>query len=315
MRRLLVTVPATTLLVAALAACGSQKKDAEVAVDPDALAGVVVTGEFGEVPEIKVEKFDVDEATDAVVITGDGDKIAADTTLKYHFALFNGSDGELISDSYSQGSEQQMVVSQQFKALADAVTGVPVGSRVVLGMPVAEMLGEADPTDYGMKKDDDLVMVVDLLSEPEPPLDGPEGAAVEAPAGAPAVVEKDGAVTGIDFADADAKPSKDLEVITLIEGEGTEVKEGDTVTVDYYGAVYGADKAFDESYSAEPVSFPLAKGSLIDGWVEGLAGVKAGSRVMLVIPSEKGYGKQGSGEDIPGGSTLVFVIDVLGVNL
>ena len=61
--------------------------------------------------------------------------------------------------------------------------------------------------------------------------------------------------------------------------------------------------------------FALAKGQLIDGWVEGLQGVKVGSRVMMVIPPEQGYGKKGSPPSIPANATLVFVIDVLGANL
>ena len=129
---------------------------------------------------------------------------------------------------------------------------------------------------------------------------------------APDVVENDGDVTGIDFSDAPSKAPKEFEVIPLIEGEGPKVKEGDSISVDYFGIVWGGKEPFDESYSREPASFGLTKGGLIDGWVQGLDGVTVGSRVMLVIPSELGYGEQGSPPDIPGGATLVFVVDVLG---
>ena len=73
------------------------------------------------------------------------------------------------------------------------------------------------------------------------------------------------------------------------------------------------DAPFDESYSQEPATFTLADGQLIAGWVKGLKGVKLGSRVMLIIPPSLGYGAQGGGQDIPPNSTLVFVIDVLGI--
>ena len=151
---------------------------------------------------------------------------------------------------------------------------------------------------------------------PPPPLAGPEGGAVDPPADAPTVVEEDGDVTGLDFTDAPAKPPKKLQVIPLIEGDGAEVAKGDQLTVDYFGAVWGETKPFDDSYSrGEPTEFGLTKGGLIDGWVEGLPGVKVGSRVMLVIPPEQGYGKEGQPPTIPGNATLVFVIDVLGANL
>ena len=55
----------------------------------------------------------------------------------------------------------------------------------------------------------------------------------------------------------------------------------------------------------------LGQGAVIKGWDDALAGVAVGSRVMLQIPPALGYGKEGSGEDIPGGATLYFLIDVL----
>ena len=104
------------------------------------------------------------------------------------------------------------------------------------------------------------------------------------------------------------------EEINAAFSKAWKAKTGDNVTVNYYGAVWGQDQPFDESYSrGTPASFGLTPGGLIEGWVKGLEGVTVGSRVMLVIPPDLGYGPQGSGEKIPGNSTLVFVIDVLGV--
>ena len=85
------------------------------------------------------------------------------------------------------------------------------------------------------------------------------------------------------------------------------------MTFDYIGEVYKAQKPFDESYSGEPLTFAVGAGSLIPAWDEGLIGIKEGSRVMIISPPDKGYGDQGSG-NIPPKSTLVFVLDVLGVD-
>ena len=110
---------------------------------------------------------------------------------------------------------------------------------------------------------------------------------------------------------------RSFEVIPLVKGEGAAVKEDDP----HHGrllrrGVGQGDEPFDDSYSqASPRRSSSTKGGLIDGWVKGLEGVKVGSRVMLVIPPELGYGEQGSPPDIPGGATLVFVIDVLGARL
>jgi len=187
-----------------------------------------------------------------------------------------------------------------------------VGDRVVVVQPATDFFGGPPTEGSGVTEKDDILIVLDIVSLPEPPLDGPEGEEVEPPADAPkADTDDEGNVVGIDFADAPKAPPAKIDVITLIEGEGPEVKEDDPVTVDYFGAVWGADEAFDESYSrGTPASFTLSKGALIDGWVQGLQGVPVGSRVMLVIPPELGYGDQEQ-QNIPAGSTLVFVVDIL----
>lgn len=314
-------VPAALSISVALAlgvtACSgsSAEEDAAPAADPGVVAGVTVTGEFGEEPTIEVDGLEVEEPLDGVAITGDGAEVTAETVLNYRFRMVLASSGEDVSSNYSEEAAQELDVAQQPAVISDAIVGANLGSRVVIAMQVKDLVGAGQAKQYGMKGKDEMVMVMDLVSIPEEPLDGPDGEAVAPPADAPTVVEdEDGAVTGITFDDAPAKPSKELEVITLIEGSGEEVKEDDNLTVDYYGTVYGDGTAFDESYSAEPVAFPLTQGSLIDGWVQGLEGVTVGSRVMLVIPADLGYGDQESGS-IPANSTLVFVVDVLGANL
>lgn len=297
--------------VLSLTACGGGSSADEAAAPAAAIAGVSVTGDFGKAPEIEVDGVDVDEAVDAVLIEGDGAEVTSDSMLRYRFQIVYASDGEDVSSNHAEDSPAPLDIAAQPEPLVDALVGTALGSRVVVVLPVVDLLGADEAEQVGLRVDDDLVMVLDLVSEVAPPLEGPEGATLAPPADAPGVVEEDGVVTGIEFGSAPKQASGDLEVVTLVEGSGEPVSEGDSVTVDYLGVVYGDDEPFDESYSREPATFALAQGSLIDGWVEGLDGVTVGSRVLLVIPAEKGYGAQGSGS-IPGGATLVFVIDVLG---
>ncbi len=85
-----------------------------------------------------------------------------------------------------------------------------------------------------------------------------------------------------------------------------------TVTANYTGWVWDGDK-FDSSWDrGEAASFPLT--NVVQGWQLGLTGQKVGSKMLLVIPSELGYGEQGSGDSIPGGATLVFVVDIESVS-
>ncbi|HET6562835.1 MAG TPA: FKBP-type peptidyl-prolyl cis-trans isomerase [Marmoricola sp.] len=306
-RRSLTALAALVLL--STAACGSDGEDASSSAD--ALDGLQVSGEFGEKPEIKIDGLDVEKVQSAELIEGDGAEVTKDSYVDYRFSIVN-INGDEVASNYQENAPTELVVAEQPESIIDAVVGTHIGSRVAIAIPVKDLVGEQGAPQAGLEPDDDMVLVFDMLEEVEPPLEGPEGDEVDPPADAPKVLGGEDGVTGLDFSDAPAKAPKKLQVIPLIEGDGPEVKQGDNVTVDYYGAVWGAEEPFDESYSRTPATFPLTPGGLIEGWVQGLEGVKVGSRVMLVIPPELGYGAEGSGEKIPGNSTLVFVIDVLG---
>lgn len=103
--------------------------------------------------------------------------------------------------------------------------------------------------------------------------------------------------------------SKDLKA-----GEGQAAKAGDEVTVQYVGVNYRNGKQFDASWDrGEPFTFTLGAGQVIEGWDQGIEGMKPGGRRELIIPPELGYGSQRSGS-IPPYSTLVFVVDLLEIN-
>ena len=108
----------------------------------------------------------------------------------------------------------------------------------------------------------------------------------------------------------DNKPEvTELTAKTLIEGEGAEVKETDTVYVRYIGVQYSDGKVVDGNYdAATPMGISLQ--GVIKGWTQGLKGKKVGSRVELVIPADLAYGND-TGGTRPSG-TLVFVVDILG---
>ena len=110
-----------------------------------------------------------------------------------------------------------------------------------------------------------------------------------------------------------AAPAK-LETKEIIKGTGPEAKAGQSVTVNYVGVLYHGGKEFDASWKrSEPFTFTLGKGQVIEGWDQGVAGMKVGGRRMLIIPSELSYAKTGSPPTIPANAPLVFVVDLLGV--
>ena len=103
-------------------------------------------------------------------------------------------------------------------------------------------------------------------------------------------------------------------------GTGPAIAKGQTAVVQYTGWLYD-DKApekkgkkFDSSRDRnEPFEFELGAGMVIRGWDEGVEGMQVGGQRRLVIPPEKGYGAHGAGGVIPPNATLVFDVELMGI--
>ena len=109
----------------------------------------------------------------------------------------------------------------------------------------------------------------------------------------------------------DGPAPADLVIRDITVGEGAEATPGATVQVHYLGVEFDTGSQFDASWDrGAPIEFPLA--GLIQGWQDGIPGMKVGGRRELVIPPEQAYGPAGGGHQLSG-KTLVFVIDLLGV--
>ena len=109
-------------------------------------------------------------------------------------------------------------------------------------------------------------------------------------------------------------PPTTLKEKDLIVGTGASAQDGDTINVNYVGVVYKTGKTFDSSWSRNaPTSFPLSTGSVIPGWVTGIAGMRVGGRRELIIPPSLAYGSTAQAT-IPANSTLIFIVDLLAIN-
>ncbi len=108
--------------------------------------------------------------------------------------------------------------------------------------------------------------------------------------------------------------SSGLKYQVLTPGTGAEARPGQQVTVHYTGWLTNGTK-FDSSVDRnDPFRFNLGGRQVIAGWDEGVAGMKVGEKRKLTIPADLGYGSRGAGGVIPPNATLVFDVELLGVN-
>jgi peptidylprolyl isomerase len=110
-----------------------------------------------------------------------------------------------------------------------------------------------------------------------------------------------------------AAAPKSLQTKDIVTGTGATAAAGDTVTVNYVGALYTNGKVFDSSWSrGQTLTEQLVPGGLIQGWIDGIPGMKVGGRRELIIPPALAYKNQANGT-IPANSTLIFIVDLLKV--
>ncbi|MGP3969345.1 FKBP-type peptidyl-prolyl cis-trans isomerase [Streptomyces sp. 6N223] len=345
-KRLRRTVAALALPAALLftAACGSDEDggSGSSGSSDSASSGPVasVSGQPGEQPKITVEDGAGvgAETVSRVLREGDGAKVDEGDFLRMDvLARFVENDAELLNtwsssqnaqegegsggeESNAGGSEdlRQQIVSQAGvesylpKAVTEPLIGSPVGSRVQIEGRAAEIFGESVAQQYQLSEDEGVVWVIDVVGavtvDAKAEAEGEQAPVEEGMPEVEAGGQKPATITIPEGQD----PPKELQEQVLIEGEGPEVEAGQALAVQYTGVTWADGKKFDSSWDRDSASaFQIGTGSVVPGWDEGLVGKHVGDRVLLVLPPDKGYGEEGT-EGIPGGSTLVFVVDILG---
>ena len=187
-------------------------------------------------------------------------------------------------------------------SLTDGLLCAQVGSRVAV-------VSEA-----GTDAAESLVLVIDVVKGF---LTRADGAAQLPVAGLPAVVLAEDGTPGVTI--GSAEPPTDLEVGVLKKGDGEKVADGSTATIHYTGLLWKENTVFESSWAnGSPIPILAAdgnttEGGIIPGLAQALIGQTVGSQIIAVIPPELAYGDQAS-EQIPADSTLVFVVDILGVD-
>lgn len=276
----------------------------------------VTAGKGKKAPSIKIEDapLSVGETTLDVKKEGSGKALASDAYVEVDLAMFSGKDGKAIEGSETYTTKPILLqpgMEGGLPGLSKALSGQKVGAHGVAVMPPKDLFGEQGAPQYGIDGKDNLVLVYDVRSVmPETA----EGKTVKPKEGLPEVKFHDDAPADITIPKDAPKPKK-LVTQKLIEGEGETIKEGDQVMASYTGVHFKDGKVFDTSFKegGGPYPFVIGQPGVIPAWQKAAEGAKVGDRLLVVVPSKEGYGKEGSPDgSIKPNEDLVFVMDILG---
>jgi FKBP-type peptidyl-prolyl cis-trans isomerase len=315
MRRIAVLLVLPLLAAGVLAGCGSGSSSGGTASP-----AVTASGTFGHAPVIKIPPAKAGSALAVkTLIQGTGPVLHSTDTFVSNYAIYiwSGSAHRLVQSTFAtttHPSTPQLLSGQLLPGLEKALVGQKMGSRVLAVIPPKQGFGTAGNPQVGIKGTDTLVFVVDLIKN-FPSNASATGTPVSSGGkGLPTVTAVAGAAPRIKM--PSSKPPTKLVSKTLVQGNGPVVTKGQTVVVQYVGAIWATGKVFDASWNrGQPFGFVIGAtpSKVIAGWDQGLIGQRVGSRVLLVIPPALGYGKTGNSQaGIKGTDTLVFVVDILG---
>ncbi|HEY8589504.1 MAG TPA: FKBP-type peptidyl-prolyl cis-trans isomerase [Naasia sp.] len=300
-------------LLGALSACYVGSGDSDCV--PSAASGtssraVTADGDILSTPDVSFPTPLRPSETEATtLIRGEGKPIAGDQYVAGYLTIANGTTGEVLEQSdYGSDAPASFVIDAlPITGLSEGLQCATVGSRIAVVMPGDEAFTDENRP-AGLAADDTLVVVVDFK---DAYLAHAQGWAQVAQPGLPTVVLDPDGRPGITVPNADAP--EDLRVSKLIAGDGEEVEDGDRVLLNYTGVIWDTGSVFDSSWeNGRPLTIALEEDGAIPGFLTALEDAKVGDQILAVIPPDQGYGDQPQGA-IPADSTLVFVIDVLGI--
>jgi hypothetical protein len=280
--------------------------------DSDALTSVTVSGPTGAAPEVELyTPFHTSEAAFEDLVIGEGTQITSDAQLvAIEISITSGTTGEnLIKTNYDGDLSTPSPVSRWKEAVpgvADALQCATEGSRVVVALPPGG-IEPATAESLEMADDDSAIAVIDILKVYLARADGAPQFNVGT--GLPTVVRAPDGRPGIIV--PEAEPPTELVVQTVLKGAGPVVTGDEPVRVHYTGLTWADRTVFETTWDGEPTSIDLD--TMLPGFSEALIGQTVGSQVMIVIPPDQAYGDQPQGP-IPADSTLVFVVDILGLD-
>jgi peptidylprolyl isomerase len=305
-------------LAVSLSGCGgdsaksSSSTSSSQAASAHVLDGITVSGgDAKTAPTIDIAKKPLKAAAfeTKVVHAGTGDTITDKDLVTVEYFLVNGTTGEKIDSNWGTPTGFDLSNTQLLAGLRKSLIGAKVGAQMLSAMPPADQFGpQGGSAQLNIKADDTLVMLYDVVKKIAI-LPHADGAEHKLDSALPKVAWNDGKAAVITMPKSD--PPTKLVVKQILTGTGDKVQSGQTAVVSYTGALWRNGKNFDSSFDhGGKFEFAVGGKQVISGWDKGVLDQPVGSRLLLIVPPDEGYGKAGKG-DIKGTDTLVFVVDIL----
>ncbi len=285
----------------------------DLAGSEEALNQVTLSSDVAGAPTLTY-KAPLPVTAESVLVTdeGDGDAISEGQVITFNYMVCDLVTGEKVFSTWGETPDADnpaafvLSVANFGDALVDALDTQSVGTRLLWGQP-----GYSAEDSYSGTASNGYLYVLNIIGANAIP-DSASGKEVTPSDASLPTIGFEGGVPAVEIPASFTEPTE-LIAEPLIEGDGKEVKAGDTIAVKYSGWLTSGtlfDSSWGEDGTGEPAVFQIGVSQVIAGWDDGLVGQKVGSRVLLVIPSDLAYGDSDSGP-IPGGSTLIFVVDIL----
>lgn len=300
-----------------LSACGSSTPASSGDVAPLSSLKVTPGGDDSTDPTVTFDSPLVATETAAkVVVDGKGDVIKENQNVTFKSVAYNAEDGKLLGSGFGQAALSLPTTDElkaQMPALFDTFLATKVGSWIAFVEPAADAAAAA-PSESAAPSDKaptaKTLVVLKVISAENIPeaskvLGADEVAKLKADGALPTVEIKDGKPVFTIPKDKDAPAGLVVDVVK--EGTGKVAAADSQVVADYAGVRWEDGKSFDSSYDrGEPSPFGLNQ--VIKGWTQGLTGLKAGTQVILTIPSDLAYGDDAASGRPTG--PLVFFVDL-----
>lgn len=294
-------------IVASLSSCAtapfSESCDSDLTSGP-ASSVVTASGAFGTPPTIDFPTPVITQKTErSELIAGTGQRLSAGDVVVMKYTMLNGTNGDVVAQGKYDGIGVIVTLGDSpTPAVTKGLECTTVGSRVAIVSNAAN--AGQDPT--AVK--DSVVFVIDVV-------DAYPGKAYGVPqiaqAGMPIVVTAPDGAPGVTVPKQD--PPSSLTTNVLRQGDGQKLAAGDNAVVKYTALLWSDSSVFDSTWTEGQARVltltPSEKAT--KGLVDGLVGQNIGSQVLVVVPPEEGYGTTGS-TGVPSGSTLIYVVDILG---